>query len=94
MSRQPSYRQLFLVMAFCERKIVQKVHVNQLPLAVEGDDHVKNPVIYTLKMHLKSNKLRNIDHPILIQLDWFPQLVGRPRRHADTAVRNVRTDVH
>ena len=56
--------------------------MNQLPLAVEGDDHVKNPVIYILKMHFKSNKLRNIDHPILIQLDWFPQLVGRETKAA------------
>ena len=76
------------VMSFCERKIVQKVHVNQLPLAVEGDDHVKNPVIYILKMHLKSNKLRNIDHPILIQLDWFPQLVGRPGRQVRHVCRH------
>ena len=30
-------------MSFCERKIAQKVHVNQLPLAVEGDDHVQEP---------------------------------------------------
>ena len=44
-------------MAFCERKIVQKVHVNQLPLAVEGNSHVKNPVINIRKVHLKSDNL-------------------------------------
>ena len=46
-----------LVMAFCEREIVQQVQMNQLPLAVEGNSHIKNPIINVLKVHLKSDKL-------------------------------------
>ena len=43
----------------------------------EGNYHVKYSMVDITKLCLETNKLRNINIPVMVQLNRFPQLFGR-----------------